>query len=77
MSLQQHRPTPDGGLEPAPEVHRDYRRRLRSRRWSAAELANPDVHLTNPWLAVGLIAFLAAGTFLLLVLGYWSGFWGG
>jgi hypothetical protein len=76
MSLQLHRPTPDGGLEPTPVVHGDYRRRLRSRRWSAAELPNPDVHATNPWLAVGLIAVLAAGTFVLIVLGYVSRFWG-
>jgi hypothetical protein len=76
MSLQLHRPTPEGGLEPAPVIQKDYRRRLRSRRWSAAELSNPDVHTTNPWLAVGLIAFLAAGTFVVLVLGYATRFWG-
>jgi hypothetical protein len=72
MSLQLHRPGPDGGLEPAPAEERDYRRSLRSRRWAPAELANPDVHKTNPWLAVGLIALLAAATFAILVLGYWS-----
>jgi hypothetical protein len=77
MSLQLHRPTPDGSVEPAPVVTQDYRRRLKSRRWSAAELANPDVHTTNPWLAVGLIALISAATFVLLVLGYASHFWGG
>jgi hypothetical protein len=76
MSLQLHRPAPDGGVEPSPVIRGDYRRRLRSRRWSSAELSNPDVHATNPWLAVGLIAVLAAVTFVLLVLGYWSRFWG-
>ena len=76
MSLQLHRPTSEGGLEPAPVTQRDYRRRLRSRRWRAAELANPDMHTTNPWLAIALIALLAAVTFVLIVLGYWSHFWG-
>ena len=78
MSLQLHRPGPEGRLEPASAdqptaaVQPDYRRRLRSRRWGAAELSNPDMHVANPWLAVGLIVLLAAATFVILVLGYWS-----
>ena len=76
MSLKLYRKTPDGGLEPAPEEDVDYRRRLRSRRWAPAELSNPDVQATNPWLAVALIAGIAVITFVVLVLGYWSGFWG-
>ena len=41
MTMKLYRPTPDGGLEPAPVEAKDHRRRLRSRRWGAAELANP------------------------------------
>ncbi len=76
MSLQAKPPTPDGSIERAPGVKRDYRRSLRSRRWAAAELANPEVNTANPWLAVGLIALLAAGTFVILVLGYATHFFG-
>ena len=72
MSLQLHRPNPEGGLEPAPPAQPDYRRSLRSRRWRSAELSNPDMHVANPWLAIGLIALLAGATFVILVLGYWS-----
>ena len=42
MTMKLYRPTPDGGLEPAPVEAKDHRRRLRSRRWDAAELANPE-----------------------------------
>lgn len=76
MSLKLYRPTPDGGMEPAPVEGRDYRRGLRSRRWKAAALENSESRGTNPWIAVAGIAFIAAGTFFALVLGYWSGFWG-
>ena len=72
MSLQLHRPNPDGDLEPAPAAQPDNRRSLRSRRWGPAELSNPDMHVANPWLAIGLIALLAGTTFVILVLGYWS-----
>jgi LPXTG-motif cell wall-anchored protein len=76
MSLKLYRPTPDGGLEPSPVEGRDYRTLLRSRRWKAAALANPDTQKSNPWIVVLGIALLAGGTFAVLVLGYWTGFWG-
>lgn len=75
MSLKLYRPTPDGGMEPAPVEGRDYRRQLRSRRWKPAALANPDSQRTNPWIAVFGIALIAGGTFAALVVGYWIGFW--
>jgi hypothetical protein len=75
MTLRSYRPTPEGGLEPAPTAD-DYRTQLRSRRWNAAPLENPEVDKTNPWIAVGYIAALSAVTFVLLVLGYATGFWG-
>ena len=51
MTMKLYRPTPDGGLEPAPVEAKDHRRKLRSRRWDAAELANPEADVTNPWIA--------------------------
>ena len=55
MTMKLYRPTPDGGLEPAPVEQKDHRRKLRSRRWDAAELANPEADVTNPWIAVAAI----------------------
>ena len=76
MTMKLYRPTPDGGLEPAPVEAKDHRRRLRSRRWNAAELANPEVDTTNPWIAVAFILALSALTFGVLVVGYAIDFWG-
>jgi hypothetical protein len=75
MSLKLHRPEPDGSLAPAPVEGRDYRRTLRSRRWDPAPLTNPESNKTNAWIAIAGIALIAAGTFAVLVLGYWVGFW--
>lgn len=74
MSLQLHRPSP-GGLEPSPVEERNWRRRLRSRRWAAAPLENPELEPTRPLYAVALFAGLAFLTFVLLLLGYGTGFW--
>ena len=54
----------------------DYRDRLRSRRWDAAPLANPEVELTDPRIAVAFIAGLCALSFIVIVAGYATGFWG-
>ena len=70
MSLKLYRPTPDGGLEPAPVEAKDHRRQLRSRRWGAAELANPEADKTNPWIGVGFFVAFAALTFIVIVGGY-------
>ena len=75
MTLKLHRPTSDGGMEPAPVSPKDYRTQLRSRRWKPAEFANPESEKTNPWIAVAVILGLAVVTFALLVLGYGSKFW--
>jgi hypothetical protein len=75
MTLQHYRPGPDGSLEPVKEPE-DYRTLLRSRRWNPAALENPEVETTNPWIAVGAIAVLSAITFVVLLIGYGSGFWG-
>ncbi|CAN5842603.1 hypothetical protein BH23CHL8_BH23CHL8_15190 [soil metagenome] len=71
-----YRPTPEGGLEAAPGAPGDYREALRSRRWDAAPLANPEVEPTDPRIAVLFIVGLCALTLVLIVVGYASGFWG-
>lgn len=76
MTLQNYRPDENGTLVPAPPATEDYRSGLRSRRWDAAELANPEADTTNPWIAVAAILFLGALTFGILVVGYSTGFWG-
>ena len=75
MTMKLYRPTPDGGLEPAPVEAKDHRRKLRSRRWDAAELANPEADVTNPWIAVSFIIGLAALTFIVVVVGYTVDHW--
>jgi hypothetical protein len=69
------RPSLDGGLQAAAQDEGDYRVGLRSRRWDAAPLRNPEVEKTDPRIAVAFIALLAAITLVVLVLGYASGFW--
>jgi hypothetical protein len=53
----------------------DYRDELRSRRWDAAPLRNPEVEKTDPRIAVAAIVILCVITLVVLVLGYGSGFW--
>lgn len=76
MSMKLYRPAPDGGLEPAPVEGRDYRGRLRSRRWDAAPLENPEVGAPSASITVALMVVLLGATFIVIVLGYASGFWG-
>jgi hypothetical protein len=54
----------------------DYRDQLRSSRWNAAPLQNPEVGKTDGRLVVLGVVILSAITFVVLVLGYSSGFWG-
>ncbi len=82
MSLQLHRPDGKGGLEPRVAVERDWRRQLRSSRWGAAlekgrlpALTNPEMNPTSVGRSVGLWLGLAILTFLVLVVGYGTGFW--
>jgi hypothetical protein len=75
MSLKLYRPDPDGGLEPTPVQTGDYRLQLRSRRWKSAQLKNPEVEQTDPRIAVLFIAGMAALTFVIMIVGYGSGFW--
>jgi hypothetical protein len=75
VSLKLYRPTPDGGLEPAPVEGQDYRRQLRSRRWNPAKFANPEVHTASKVMTAVLVGLLAIGTFAILVVGYVIGLW--
>jgi hypothetical protein len=74
MSLKLYRPVP-GGLEPNPDADRNWRRRLRSRRWRAARLDNPEALEASPYGAVLLFGSLAVLTFVVLVFGYGIGLW--
>jgi hypothetical protein len=81
VSLQLHRPDERGVLRPEPGPAPDYRDQLRSPRWGAARkgglptLRNPDMRPTSRVVAVGFWLGLAFVTFVLLVLGYSTGFW--
>ena len=70
-----YRPTAEGGLEPAAPEAADYRDGLRSRRWNAAPLENPEVEKTDPRIAVAVIVALAVVTLVVLVIGYGIGVW--
>ncbi len=76
MTMKLHRPDGEGGLTPSPVSQEDYRTQLRSRRWDAAPLANPEVEMPDKRWAVVAIALLAALTFGAIVVGYGIGFWG-
>jgi hypothetical protein len=70
-----YRPGATGGLEAAGPQAADYREQLRSRRWNAAPLENPEVEKTDPRIAVGVLLALAAATLGILVIGYGVGLW--
>ena len=82
MSLQLHRPDGDGGLEPRPVTDQDWHNQLRSPRWGGSlrsgrlpELQNPEMKPTSRVRSVLFWLALAAVTFVVLVVGYGSGFW--
>lgn len=83
MSLQLHRPDGKGGLEIRPVTDQNWRNQLRSSRWGAAlkggrlpDLANPEMNPTSSRASVLFWLGLGALTFLLVVVGYGTGFWG-
>jgi hypothetical protein len=82
MSLQLHRPDGKGGLEPRPVPDPDWRGQLTSGRWGRGRrgdrlpgLGNPEMNPTSTPMAVVFWLGLGALTFLLLVIGYGTGFW--
>ena len=83
MTLKLHRPDGEGGLEPVPVPEEDWRSQLRSPRWGSAlpgsrlpALKNPEMNPTSIVRSVLFWLGLGAATFVLLVLGYGTGFWG-
>jgi hypothetical protein len=81
MSLQLHRPDGKGGIEPH-ATDPNWRRQLRASRWGSGlkggrlpEIRNPEMNPTSTALAVLFWISLAAATFVLLLLGYGTGFW--
>lgn len=74
MSMKLYRPGPQG-LEPNPVEVRNWRRRLRSRRWNPARLENPELEPTSSRMAVVFWLGLAGLTFVLLIVGYGLGIW--
>jgi hypothetical protein len=82
MTLQLHRPDGRGGLQPAPVPERNWRSQLRSPRWGARlrggrlpDLKNPEMNPTATPMAVLFWLGLGILTFVLLVVGYGTGFW--
>ena len=81
MSLQLHRPDSEGGLEARP-AETDWQSQLRSPRWGGGlrrrrlpDLKNPEMYPTSRFMSVLFWLGLAVATFVLLVLGYGTGFW--
>ncbi len=82
MTLQLHRRDGRGGIEPKTVEDRNWRNQLQSPRWGAAlpkrrlpALANPEMNPTSTLMSVLFWVALAALTFVLLLLGYSTGFW--
>jgi len=82
MTLQLHRPDGEGGLEPRPVDEPDWRGQLRSSRWGSGlkggqmpELKNPEMNPTSRLRSVILWLGLGFVTFVVLAIGYGSGFW--
>jgi hypothetical protein len=82
MSLQLHRPDGKGGLEPRPVRETNWRRALQSPRWGTSrrdgqlpDMKNPEMNPTSTWMAVAFWIGLGVLTFVLLVVGYGTGFW--
>ena len=82
MTLKLHRPDGEGGLEPRPTVEPDWRAQLESPRWGTSlegsrlpDLKNPEMNPTSRFRSVLFWLALGAATFVVLVVGYGSGFW--
>ena len=83
MTLQLHKPDGEGGLEPVLHDDRDWRNQLQSPRWGTAvgrkkqlpALKNPEMNPTSRFMSVLFWLGLAIVTFVILVVGYGSGFW--
>ena len=82
MSLQLHRPDGEGGLEPRPVAEADWRTQLRSARWGTdlrgdrlPGLKNSETNPTSRFRSVLFWSGLAFLTFVIVAVGYGTGFW--
>jgi hypothetical protein len=82
MTLKLHRPDGEGGLEPRLVSEPDWRDQLRSPRWGQGlrrrrlpGLKNEEMNPTSRLMAVLFWGGLGFLTFVLLVVGYGTGFW--
>jgi len=83
MTLQLHRPDGKGGIEPRPVSDRNWRNQLRSSRWGATlrggrlpALRNTEMNPTPSAMSAAFWVGLGVLTFILLLAGYGTGFWG-
>ncbi len=83
MTLQLHRPDGKGGIEPRPVTDENWRNQLESSRWGSSlrggrlpALKNPEMNPTSVLRSVIFWGGLAVATFVLIVAGYGTGFWG-
>ncbi len=83
MTLQLHRPDGKGGIEPRPVTDENWRNQLESSRWGSSlrggrlpALKNPEMNPTSVLRSVVFWGGLAVATFVLIVAGYGTGFWG-
>jgi hypothetical protein len=83
MTLQLHRPDGKGGIEPRPVSDKNWHNQLLSKRWGATlrrgrlpALRNSEMNPTSVAMSVAFWVGLGALTFILLVAGYGTGFWG-
>ncbi len=83
MTLKLHRPDGQGGLEPEPAPDPNWRGQLQSPRWGSSlsrnrlpDLKNPEMNPTSTLMSVLFWLGLGFATFVILLLGYGTGFWG-
>ena len=82
MSLQLHKPDGKGGIERRVVADRNWRTQLRGSRWGSGlrgghlpDMNNPEMNPTRTIVSVAFWLFLGLLTFVLLVIGYKTGFW--
>lgn len=82
MSLQLHQPDGKGGIEKRSVRPPNWRSQLLSPRWGSArrdgqlsDLSNTEMNPTSTAMAVAFWVGLGVLTFVILVVGYGTGFW--
>jgi hypothetical protein len=82
MTLKLHRPDEQGAIEPRPVVTDEWRGQLRSPRWGSGlrggrlpALGNTEMNPTSRFRSALFWLALAVLTFIVLVVGYGTGFW--